>query len=299
MRGKILGAGVISGDDGKRYYYDEGELKNAKANQKLEGAEVDFEVKDDKAVGVFITKTVGFSPDFSSINTNLPVIDNKFVFLNLNEALSNLTNANIHSIKVFGVLAALISLLIAFVYSPEFEGFGFWFFALLQTAALLWAMFNIGKLAQNHNLLKFYAISIVSTLLFIVFIRSAVQDSIAAAFMGESQPWFQYILCVIFIIAAIVYAVRYVFFLGRVTKEKCFVWSFYLALLCIVFIVIDLIGVANQFSGKRGGEAALALAFTGEVPHTAFYDLSLIAAALCVGLHIFAWLRFREIKNDL
>jgi len=135
-------------------------------------------------MGVFITKTAGFSPDFSSINTNFPVVDNKFVFLNLNEALANLTKPNIHSIKIFSVLAALISLLIAFIYSPQFEGFGFWFLTILQTAMLLWAMFNIGKLAQNHNLLKFYAINIISTLLFVVFIRSAVQDSITAAFTG-------------------------------------------------------------------------------------------------------------------
>lgn len=39
MKGKILGAGAISGEDGLRYYYDENELKNAKKGQKLENCD--------------------------------------------------------------------------------------------------------------------------------------------------------------------------------------------------------------------------------------------------------------------
>lgn len=85
MKGRILGSGAISGDDGVRYYYDENELKNTKDGQNIEGCEVDFEIKDGKAVGVYITKSVGFNADFSKVgksfeNLNLPKFDSKIFF---------------------------------------------------------------------------------------------------------------------------------------------------------------------------------------------------------------------------
>lgn len=55
MIGKILGAGAIRGEDGARYYYDEGEIKNLKDGQSLEGCEVDFDIKDGKAIAIYIT----------------------------------------------------------------------------------------------------------------------------------------------------------------------------------------------------------------------------------------------------
>ncbi len=71
MKGKILGAGAISGEDGVRYYYDEKELKNLKEGQKLEGCEVDFDIKDGKAVGVYIVKGGGFNADFGKVGANV------------------------------------------------------------------------------------------------------------------------------------------------------------------------------------------------------------------------------------
>lgn len=109
MKGKILGAGAISGEDGVRYYYDEKELKNLKEGQKLEGCEVDFDIKDGKAVGVYIVKGGGFNADFGKVganvsaslkNANLPSFDSKFVFWDLNEAKANLIGANMHSVKL-------------------------------------------------------------------------------------------------------------------------------------------------------------------------------------------------------
>ncbi len=54
MKGKILGVGAISGAGGSRYYYDENELKNVKDGQKIEGAEVDFDISQDgKAISIY------------------------------------------------------------------------------------------------------------------------------------------------------------------------------------------------------------------------------------------------------
>lgn len=109
MKGKILGAGAISGEDGKRYYYDESELKNTKSGQKLDGCEVDFDIKNNKAVEIYITKGSGFSADFGKVgysleNVNLPKFDTSHIFWDLNEAKTNLFATNIHSIKSFGFL---------------------------------------------------------------------------------------------------------------------------------------------------------------------------------------------------
>ena len=57
MTGKILGQGAIRGDDGARYYYDEGAIKNPQEAQKINGCEVDFEIENGKAVDIFITKS--------------------------------------------------------------------------------------------------------------------------------------------------------------------------------------------------------------------------------------------------
>lgn len=70
MIGKILGAGAIRGEDGARYYYDEGEVKNLKDGQRLEGCEVDFDIKDGKAVAIYITSDSKVESIASQTNQN-------------------------------------------------------------------------------------------------------------------------------------------------------------------------------------------------------------------------------------
>lgn len=69
MKGKILGAGAISGEYGVCYYYDDNEVKNLKSEQKIDGCEVDFDVKDGKAVSIYITKT-SFNIDTQQLFSN-------------------------------------------------------------------------------------------------------------------------------------------------------------------------------------------------------------------------------------
>ena len=57
MTGKILGQGAIRGEDGVRYYYDEGAIKNPQDAQNINGCEVDFEIENGKAVDIFIIKS--------------------------------------------------------------------------------------------------------------------------------------------------------------------------------------------------------------------------------------------------
>ena len=57
MTGKILGQGAIRGEDGVRYYYDDGAIKNPQDAQNINGCEVDFEIENGKAVDIFIIKS--------------------------------------------------------------------------------------------------------------------------------------------------------------------------------------------------------------------------------------------------
>lgn len=55
MQGKILAEGIIRGEDGKRYTYELGDIQDCDSPP-LADSEVDFEVKDGKAVDIIVTK---------------------------------------------------------------------------------------------------------------------------------------------------------------------------------------------------------------------------------------------------
>lgn len=61
MKGKILGVGVISGDDGNRYSFELSDIANLKKRSldSLSGCEVDFQIQDDKAKNIFIIQGNG------------------------------------------------------------------------------------------------------------------------------------------------------------------------------------------------------------------------------------------------
>ncbi len=65
MEGKILGAGVIRGKDGKRYAFELNEVQNTQGKDIDEfiGSEVDFEIVNEKAVSIYITKFKSISPN--------------------------------------------------------------------------------------------------------------------------------------------------------------------------------------------------------------------------------------------
>lgn len=65
MEGKILGAGVIRGKDGKRYAFELNEVQNTQGKDIDEfiGSEVDFEIANEKAVSIYITEFKSISPN--------------------------------------------------------------------------------------------------------------------------------------------------------------------------------------------------------------------------------------------
>lgn len=75
-----------------------------------------------------ISVLIKLLPNFGSIggslqNTNLPNIDFKYPFLDLNEAKNNILAVNIHLVKIFITLAILINAINSYVVYLEFGGF--------------------------------------------------------------------------------------------------------------------------------------------------------------------------------
>ncbi len=69
MRGKILADGVISGDDGNRYTYESTELKNNSIVSA--GSEVDFQIKDNKAIDIYVIKQQSTGLNMSFLSNDL------------------------------------------------------------------------------------------------------------------------------------------------------------------------------------------------------------------------------------
>lgn len=149
MKGKVLGAGAISGADGGRYYYDEGEIKNLREGQRVDGCEVDFDIKDGKAINIYITKTS----------------------FNVDGATQKLLSSDLQSIKLKAfimiglfVLAALFSVIpfVNLVFTP-----------LLGIAALvvyIFVVLGLHRASHSTTLLKNWLVSFGVYILGYIFI---------------------------------------------------------------------------------------------------------------------------------
>lgn len=296
MKGKILGAGAISGEDGVRYYYDEKELKNLKEGQKLEGCEVDFDIKDGKAVGVYIIKGGGFNADFSKVGANvsaslekvnLPKFDSKHIFWDLNEAKANLLRPNMHSIKFWLLVVAILSLFVSLDITPstgssDFSNVLFWLFGIASTDLLLWISFCISTLVNSYTLLKFNAIALVFSLILIWLADEIIKGYIMGVTLGTGHPYFKIFLAIIFTFVAFVYNLKWLKLLSQITEQKAYMWAFYVAVALIVF--------------KFG---VMGLGYQINEPHMFEFGEALTSYIYIVFAVIFAWatLRFRIIKK--
>lgn len=296
MKGKILGSGVISGDDNRRYYYDEGELKNAREGQNIEGLEVDFELVDGKAVGVFIINKPGFSGNFSSFNValeNLPKIDNRFIFLNLNEVKGFILNPNVHSIKVF-VLLTLVCYLLFFVSLGSYfenavrntSNASFYIFGILTFFSGLWVNLSLLKLSSDRSLLKYFMISTIAIIITYTLYDSIINHFTAASFaffFGErtGKPYFKIILAFVFLLAFLYVNFLWYRKISELTNERLFLWGFYAQVLSQICLVGYIIVLFN--TGRTRVESL-------------WYDFSMILGVLSTALIAFIWLKFRELR---
>jgi TM2 domain-containing membrane protein YozV len=121
VRGRVLsydemtGAGLISGDDGLRYEFSRGALQGGAARA-LPGAEVDFQLDNGAAVGVFV-----IAPSSSDKNRIVAALLALFLgHLGVHKFYLGKTNAGVimlvcGTIGWILILPGLINMLIAFI----------------------------------------------------------------------------------------------------------------------------------------------------------------------------------------
>lgn len=312
MKGKILGAGAISGEDGVRYYYDEKELKNLKEGQKLEGCEVDFDIKDGKAVGVYITKGGGFNADFGKVGANvsaslekmnLPKFDSKHIFWDLNEARANLIGANMHSVKFWflaGTLFAVFGVFVGMANRGSSSSADFWLL-LVSFVFILWGSFCLGKPSGSYKPFKYQLLFLVLFFVSLIFF-AFIEDDI----LRGNTPYIKIIFAAIFAAITIYVAFLWCKALSTITKEKVFLIIFILGMVELVFEVIQMqplissaLEVVNAETNyekadalwrhSRQIERSMKLGFAGY--------MCLLSSLASAGLFAYATLKFREIKK--
>ena len=278
MKGKILGAGAISGEDGVRYYYDEKELKNLKEGQKLEGCEVDFDIKDGKAVGVYIIKGGGFNADFSKVgasleNVNLPSFNSQHIFWDLNEAKANLIGANMHSAKLWFLVAMAFSVIATFAGSTTAGNLS----AFISFISILWSSVCLGKLSGSYKPLKYQLLfSALFTVLIFLFV--AVLEDLTLSY-NQNIPYVKLIFCILLALIALFVVFLWCKSLANITNEKIFLLSFVAFVLGLIFAGVEI----QQTAGKDG--------------HSFAFYFAVVCYAGFFGLFTYAILKFREIRQ--
>lgn len=297
MKGKILGAGAISGEDGVRYYYDEKELKNLKEGQKLEGCEVDFDIKDGKAVGVYITKGGGFNADFGKISAKvgaslekgtLPKFDSKHIFWDLNGAKANIFGANIHSVKLFLFLSIFCSLF-SFLDFP----------AILSIIFMLWGTLYLGKLSGSYKPFKYSLFLLVLGIVLVAFLVFIALD-----LQKMTVSYTKIIFAAIFVAITIYVAFLWCKVLSTITKEKAFLISFIVSVVALVFWLIEIqpyisfmLEMANAETYDEMNQVGLRHYRQTERDMSFAGYMGLFFSLVSIGLFAYATLKFREIKQ--
>lgn len=329
MKGKILGAGAISGEDGVRYYYDDKELKNLKDGQKLEGCEVDFDVKGGKAVGVYIIKSGGFNADFSKVGSNvsaslekvnLPKFDSPHIFWDLNETKANLFRPNIHSVKFWLLLFLILNIFVVLNLFPsvttgvrmEFLSIMGWIFNFAVVLVLIWVSLCLGTLAKTQSLFKYITIA------FLAFVSASWFGTKYAewvdkwrVFVGNlldfpfdlkpeiiarelpAIPYFKLIIFAFCLVIIIICIVKWLKLSSKIAEQKAYKWASYLFIIYAICMML------------LGSMAVIFTLGATSIDDAKYFDTlmdimrNLTLSVYVVSALLVAWatLRFREIKQ--
>ncbi len=229
MKGKILGNGIISGDDGKRYSFGLDEIKNlnGKSENSLANAEVDFEIEGESAKSIFITNT-------------------KFSLNSFNDGSLNSIKLKVYiylGCTLGGYLVELIPVVGPFLGAIfVITGFVFLILALL-------AMSQMAQVSILPKIIKAWLLTFIGS--------SAVTISIAAAaaslvFGGNNLSALGAVSIMFIVIgfgmmfSSLYFYHQYFKTLSLITNEKFFIYAFYAkiaGLISMLFIFIPVFGL--------------------------------------------------------
>ncbi len=223
MRGVILGSGVISGEDGKRYSYELKDIQNlnGKTEASLERCEVDFEVDDSKkslsAKAIFITKSP--SSNFGNI----------------------FQDSSIPSIKMKAYIALGCGL-----FSPiPIIG---WLFGIVSIVFLILTILNISKISGSKELLKNYILyAVIATIGTVVIAISAGSAMILGSMSSSSGMVGGAIVFMVIgllvIALGLFFAYKYYRELADLTQEEFFFYAFIIKVVASITIPILVVSV--------------------------------------------------------
>ncbi|MCI2235909.1 MULTISPECIES: hypothetical protein [Helicobacter] len=226
MRGVILGSGIISGDDGKRYQFHLQDIQNleGRSEQSLEKCEVDFEIDESgekaSAKAIFITK--------SSAN----VVD----------SITNSLNDNsISSIKLKAYIGIIFSAL-AFI---PFLG---WFFAIAGVVVYIFALIGISRESGCKSIIFNFIISAVLSFISTIIISFSTVSAVVGALSNADSGifagiGFAGIIGFIIAISALYFSYKYYSLLSEATNERLFFYAFIISVIATLTIFIPLLGI--------------------------------------------------------
>lgn len=219
MRGKILADGVISGDDGNRYTYEIAELKN---NHNVSaGSEVDFQIKDNKAIDIYVIKQ-------QSTGLNMSFLSNDLMGLKT---------------KVFVMFGCFL-----LTFAPQPVGI---IFAVAGLVLYILIVLTLTEISQSTTLMKNWIISIVVYCIGVAIVWLCVRGATMSIFFGSSRLSQEAIVGIVFgyiiVSASVIYAYRYYKEIAYITNEPYFMQYFWCWIIGTLTAFIPFIGAIILF----------------------------------------------------
>ena len=231
-------------------------------------------------MGVYITKSTssfgGFGSSGGITSTNLPFVNNPYVFWDFNELAQNFLKPNIHSIKFYFLLASFLSLIAALL-TQNTAGI---VFGVLSGLVMLWVNFCFGAISGKYTLLKYYLLIFACAILLVILARMIATDFVGMLF-GGSVPYVKITFAILLFL--VIYFLYFLYYrsLSLTTDERAFMWSFY------VFVCAGIVIIAGIITGISQKDISII---------DTFANISNFLYFLSSALFIFAVLRFRKIQ---
>ena len=240
MKGKILGLGAISGDDGNRYTFEISDVSNLEGRsvENLTGCEVDFEVSENMAKNIFIT---GGSINMANIQGQLMANDTQSIRFKFLLAIG---------LDVGGSIIYMIPLL-GWLLGPIMWIAGFVLFVL--------AVLGTSRVSESKSLFKNFVIFFLAFLALMTFVfistftllvsSSSLASSALVMFMRGSYVnalsltgIVLMLIAFITFVVVMVFALKFARELAFVTRQKILLWATYLDLFAMLIVVIPILG---------------------------------------------------------
>lgn len=230
MKGKILGHGIISGDDGLRYHFQTSDIVNLenKDPNKLSGSEVDFVANDGNASEIFLTKSTGLNIDTQNISQNLLAIRSKITSVDLAGAKTNIFIA-----------------VSAFFFAYFLGNNASIPIAIVGAIFMLWSSFIVKQVSDSKDIFKNTILIVVFAVLMLYSMKFGIQEAATIALFGgkTTKIYIYFTAGIVFFALYFEFIRRYCSELEKLTSQRLFKISSYIAAIWAAIVIIALVVV--------------------------------------------------------